>query len=298
VLEARDWRDRIVYFTEAPALELGGRMIPSDSLRRWSGGKIAKVRWLTLDAFAPYLELSAAEDLDRLRLNENFHPEWGDGWSAVGVVDPKVALLDREAPLRPLPIGTQRYRARIELFDHAKALTPAVRVASPGADQVLAGAAATTIHAVLPPPLTRLSMALGLVEIESDPELPAEIDAALRPRIEELVSRGMAFRRAQLLASHLSDRGVDAAGLEWHAIDLSVDRLEWGEAVGVGDLLQVGARLVVLCRDQGLDGVLDPDDLVFDLWKGARIRRIAQVFSGEGGLDLELARLRPSPSSG
>ena len=35
-------------------------------------------------------------------------PGWGDGWSVAGVVDPKLALLEPDAPLRPLPCNITR----------------------------------------------------------------------------------------------------------------------------------------------------------------------------------------------
>jgi hypothetical protein len=67
--------------------------------------------------------------------------------------------------------------------------------------------------------------------------------------------------------------------------------LVWGDDVGAGDLLQAGARVTVLWRDAGEPGRLDPADLVIDLFKGATIRRLDEVFLGDEGLALEVARL-------
>ena len=49
--------------------------------------------------------------------------------------------------------------------------------------------------------------------------------------------------------------------------------------------MQVGARWVVLYRDAGRVGVLDPEDLCLDFDQGASIRRLSDVFSGEGEVD-------------
>ena len=72
------------------------------------------------------------------------------------------------------------------------------------------------------------------------------------------------------------------------------------EAAGVaaGDLLQGGSRIVVLFRDQGEPGRLDRADLVFDYFKGARVRRLDDVFHEEGGLVLDWASTRPERPGG
>jgi hypothetical protein len=164
VLEAVDWRGRTVYFTEAPALMLGGREIDAAAIRPWSGGRIARVRWFTLDPFAPYLEVGAAGDLDRLRLVETFRPEWGEGWSVERTIDPRVVPLDAALALRPLGFGAERYAVRVELFDDERALTPAARAQSPGTDAADEGGG-TRAAVALPAPLVALSLAFGKTEI-------------------------------------------------------------------------------------------------------------------------------------
>jgi hypothetical protein len=292
VLEARDWHGDTIYFSEAPALALGGREAPSGALRPWPEDPSVKVRWFTVEGFAPFLEVGSADDLARFRLNDEFHPEWGDGWAVPGVVDPRLAQLEAGTPLRPLPFGTQRYAVRIELFAEPGALTPRRRLASPGADELLADARrGTRVVAELPPPLARLSGYFGRVEIAA----AAALEPAAAERLDALAAGGLAFVRTELLAGHLADNGTAAPALAWRPIDLAVDRPEWDTAVGLGDLLQAGPRVVVLFRDEGEAGRLDPADLAFDLWQGLRIRRLGEIFRGEGGLALEHAALPRPP---
>lgn len=295
VLAAEDWRGEPVWFSEAPALRLGGREIPRDALRPWPDDPRVKVRWFTVEGFAPYLEIASAADLERFRLNDNFHPEWGDGWTIAGQVDPRLVMLGAGSPLRPLPFGGQRYAVRVELFDEPQALTPRRRIASPAAEAVLADAAAgTSVVAALPAPLARLSATFGRPELAP----AAPLEAAVAERLAALTAAGLAFERAPLLAGHLADNGVAAAALAWQPIDLARERPPWGSAVGQGDLLQAGPRVVVLFRDEGEPGRLDPADLVFDLWQGLRIRRLDEIFRGEDGLELELATLAAARGDG
>ena len=169
VLEARTLTGATVWYTEAPALRLGGREVPGDRLRRWPGsGRLARVRWWTVEGFAPYLQVATADDLERFRLPGNFHPDWGSGWSIDGVVDPRNALLEPGSPLRPLPFGTQRWQVRIEIYAQRTAITPDERLASPGGDELLAGSALpTALVAALPAPLARLSAVFGVTQVEA-----------------------------------------------------------------------------------------------------------------------------------
>lgn len=287
VLEAKDWRGETIWFSEAPALAIGGREVSAAALRPWPDDPLVKVRWFTVEGFAPYLQVGTPEALDRFRLNDNFHPEWGDRWSVDGVVDPRLALLGAASPLRPLPFGLQRYAVRIELFAEPGALTPERRVSTPAAEALLADSSlAAEVVARLPPPLAVLSAAVGRVELD----VAAELDAATTARVDRLVEQRLAFDRERLLAEHVAATGTGVE-LAWLEIDLRVDRLVWGEDVGPGDLLQAGPRVVVLFRDEGESGRLDPADLVFDLWQGLHLRRIDEIFLGEESLELELATL-------
>jgi len=297
VLEARDWRGGSIWYSEAPALRLGGRDVPAAALRRPPDDPLIKVRWFTVEGSTPYLEVRDAADLTRFRVDDEFHPEWGSGWTVRGIVDPKLVFLEDDSPLRPLPFGTQRYAVRIEKFADSKALTPANRTSSPAAELAVEQPdRVTAVVAALPPPLDVLSAAFGRKEIEPAPDL----GPTLGERIDRLAAIRLAFERARLLRRHLESNSTPPESLVWRQIDLERTILAWGRDVSAGDLLQAGPRVVVLYRDQAEAGRLDSGDLVFDLWKGLHVRRIDQVFRSDGDFELQLARLRrpAAPESG
>lgn len=295
VLQARTPTGGEVWYTEAPALRLGDRQVPAERLRRWpESGRRARVRWWTVEGFSPYLSVAAADDADRFRMVETFHPEWGSGWSIAGLVDPRNVQLDAASPLKPLPFGVQRWQVRVELFADRAAITPSARAASPGGADALADAGAlTTVRATLPAPLARLSAVFGLTQIEPAPGAGAE----LRARLDEWRRRGLSFERSSVLREHVEAAGADPAALAWQAVDLSgAGTPRWRHAeddpgVAAGDLVQGGGRIVVLFRDEGEPGRLDRADLVFDFFKGAKIRRLDEVFHGSGELRVEWAPL-------
>ena len=64
-----------------------------------------------------------------------------------------------------------------------------------------------------------------------------------------------------------------------------------GGEVAPGDLVQSGERTVVLARDAGLPGRLDPADLALDFARGAKLLPLTAIFTGDGGLRLEWAPL-------
>ena len=301
VLEARTVGGGSVWYTEAPALRLGERVVPGDRRRRWpQRGRLARVRWCTVEGFAPYLAVGDESDLERFRLVETFHPEWGSGWSVAGVVDPRNVQLDAGSPLRPLPFGAQRWQVRIELFAERSAITPAERTSSPGGSEALADAGAgTALVAALPPPLARLSSVFGLTQVEAEPGAAAAVAA----RLDEWRRRGLAFERAALLREHVEGAGGDPAALAWRAFDVDRAAPVWSATAGAagvaaGDLVQGGGRIVVLFRDAGEPGRLDRADLVLDFHKGAKVRRLDEVFRAEGGLELEWAPLgRAAPGA-
>jgi hypothetical protein len=288
VLEARDWRGETIWFSEAPALRLGGREIPAAAIRRWPGEPIVRLLWLSVEGFAPYLEIASAADLDRFHFEEAFHAEWGRGWSVDGVVDPRAASLPASSPLRPLPFGTQRYAVRIERYADEQALTPQARWSSPGAEAAAADAAAgTSLVAALPAPLAAVSAAVGRTQLDPAAGLPAPVEN----RLQALHDRGAAVVGARLWAEHLAQAGTSVEALAWREVDVAGRALAWERDVSPGDVLQAGDRLVVLFRDAGEPGALDPADLAFDAARGLRLLRLDEIFAGEGGLDLELARL-------
>ncbi len=291
VLEARTFGGDTVWYTEAPALSLGSREIAATALRRWpAGGRAARVRWWTLEGFTPYLPVADGTALDRFELTGAFHPEWGAGWSVDGVVDPRNVQLEPGSPLRPLTFGSQRWQVRIEIFAAGQAMTPSQSASSAdGAAAMARPGAATALVAALPEPLARVSSVFGLTQVESAPDLAtAEAERILAWR-----RQGLVFERVGLLREHVEAAGGDVAALVWRRIDLDAAAPAWGGGAGVapGDLLQGGGRIVVAFRDEGEPGRLDRRDLVFDFFKGAKVRRIDEVFRDEGGLVLDWSPL-------
>lgn len=289
VLEAESFGGERIFFSDAPALSLGGHEIPKESIRPWPTDRRAVVRWLTIEGFAPYLAVASAADAERFRLVESFHPEWGTAWSIAGTVDPRLALLEAGSPLRPLPFGTQRYAARVELFDTEGALMPTARWSSPGAEVAMADPGRLpTVVAALPAPLAGISEAFGRTQLAPAADLPAELGASL----SELVARELAFEGQTLIAAHLAAAGVAADALEFRTVTLGAAGPRWGEQVGAGDLLRAGDRIVVLYRDVDGGGRLDPADLVFDTHRGLRVLAASAVFESDGvELRLDHARL-------
>ena len=286
VLEARTVTGRTVWYTEAPALELDGRAVPAADLAPWPPSRIARIRWLTVEGSTPWLEVDSEAAFERLRFVENFHPDWGSGWSADGLVDPRLPVVASDAGLRPLGFGVQRFAIRVELYAAAGALAPAARFSSPGAEDVIPHPEqVTTVTASLPAPLARLSRALGEPELS----LAKPIAPALAARGEELFRRDLAATGDGLIAEHLDESGRDAASLAFRTVEVGPRGPEWGSAAAPGDLLRAGGRIVVLYRDAGEPGRLDPADLAFDFEHGLRIERLAKLFRGDGGLLLDLA---------
>ena len=80
----------------------------------------------------------------------------------------------------------------------------------------------------------------------------------------------------------LGRSGVEYRNLEWVAVELGVDQRWGGEGAMEGDLLRVGNRWVVLLQDRGTEQILDRNDLCLDFDKGARMRLVGEVFTGEG----------------
>lgn len=276
-LEARDWRGRTIWYSAAPALSIGGRDVPTESIRPWPAERRVQIRWLTVEPFAPYLAVAEAADLDHFSLIETFHPDWGSGWSATGIVDPRPALLPADSELRPLPFGTQGYALRVELYDEPEALAPSKRWSSVGAAQL--GGGGTRVVAALAAPLATVSSTVGRLHLELLGDFGPELEA----RAAALVTDERVFRVPSLWIDHLAESGRTIGELEWRGVDLVEQRPEWPGEVAAGDLVQSGDRLVILFRDQGEAGRLDPADLVFDAARGLRILRLDQVFRGEEG---------------
>jgi hypothetical protein len=299
VLEARGRDGEPVYFTEATRLAFGDREVPAASLRVWDRGQIVRVRWLTVEGFKPYLEVASAAELDEFRLEEAYRADWPTTWTVPGSTAGRYALQRAEGVAERVPdFGTQRFAARIELWQGEEDLAPTARFVSPGAREAMERPDEfPTAVLALPGAVGPASRAFGLAQLEIAPTANSAPD--LRGRIDDLVARRLAFSRLGLLAATIRAAGRDPESLRWREIELGAgDGPRWGEgvagagAIAAGDLLQSGGRTVVLVRDAGAPGELDPDDLCLDFARGARLRPLREVFSGgPGELRLDWAAL-------
>lgn len=129
------------------------------------------------------------------------------------------------------------------------------------------------VAVLLPPPLDRLSAVFGLTQIETSRDLGDEGAA----QVARLDSLGLAFSRDPLLSAYV---GELPAAEEWTQTVLD-GSMAWGELVGVGDLVRVAQRVVVLYQDDG-DGGLDGEDLCLDFERGAVVAPLEEVFPGVG----------------
>lgn len=290
VLEAHERGGGTVYYTVAPALEIDGEPVPAEALRPWDRAGVVKIFWFTVEGPSPYVRLEAPAQLDRFAFTEFFRPEWPSAWSIPGRLEPRFSeSLEREAAeLEDRRFGTQRFQVRIEIFEHEDDPTPRRRFISAGGDALPEAVEAfPTVYAALPGPAGPASLAFGLTELEP----PASPGSELHARIAQLTRDRLAFSRVALVGEVIQAAGRSRSDLAWADVDLGAGP-PWGAgegAVGTGDLVRAGPRVVVLFRDRGIPGRLDREDLCFDYERGASVRPLSEVFSGEGLV--ELARL-------
>ena len=178
--------------------------------------------------------------------------------------------------------GSQRFHVRIEFFGQAGAIVPRLRMRSPGAAEVEAQSERfAAVTARLAAPLGAASAVFGLPQVE----VAEGADAAPAAAVVEFWRRGLAFSRLGVLRALLDGAGRSWEELDWRAVDLEQGP-RWGVGgAAPGDILRVGERFVVLVRDEGRRGWLDDGDLGFDFDKGAVLRRLEEVFTGEGLVD-------------
>jgi len=300
VLEAKSRSGEPVYYTEAPGLEIDGKPVPADALRRWDRPQRVKVFWFTVEGPAPYLKLKAPENLDRFTYTEFFRADWPTAWTIPGSVTSRFgqSLSRGEAGSEANVLGgertfgTQRYQVRIELFEGDKQITPSARYISPGSKALPDGAATfSTVYSAYPGAAGPASLAFGLTEIKPPPEPGAD----LQGRLTDLTEKHLAFSRLPLIRQVLAAAGTTSDDLDWHEVDLG-DGPAWSggesggagsdEGVSRGDLLRAGGRVVVLFEDRGTLGRLDRQDLCFDFEQGAAVLPLSEVFVGEGLLEL------------
>ncbi|RMH21519.1 MAG: hypothetical protein D6696_05580 [Acidobacteria bacterium] len=284
VLEARGRGGRPIYYTEARSLHFAGREapVPEASIRTWDRVPRVKVRWFTVEGPQPFLELADEAALEAFEMQLFFRPDWPDAWSVPGVVeaamDDHLDLDERDALGVVQRFGTQRYHARIELYPSDESVLPMSRYSSWGPQQLPQETARfPTVVATLPGALAPVSRVFGLSQLEP----PLGAPASLLARLRRLADQGLAFSRLTVLRDQLRYAGLAPDTASWRPIDLGGDN-RWGQEAAAGDLLRVGERVVVLFEDRGTAGVLDYQDLCFDFVRGAAIRTLDEVFSGEG----------------
>ena len=265
VVEARDWRGDEVFFTEAPALELHGRRVPKEAIRTWDRRLRVRTLWFTVEAFPPFAENG------EIAYRDVFQGEWPLTWSIVGDLAPSVEnyLPNQENPRRGGRFGTQRYKVRVEVLGPESDILPRQSLDSWGGERLPAEAARfPTVVVALAAPLDSLSRVFGLPQRE-----PVGED-----RIAEWQHQDLAFSRLTLLRRWVDDIGSPFSDLAWDEVDL-----EGGtEFAPVGEPLRAGERVVWLLEDRGVLDRLDREDLCLDFERGARVRRLADVFAGDG----------------
>lgn len=293
--------DDEVYFTEAEALEVDGRRLEAEELRRWPEQRRARVRWFTIEGTPPFIDWSERGRLPRYE--PAFRPEWGAGWTVPGDVRPRNDNLaygvDR---LGSASFGTARYHARVEVYASGNNLTPIGRYPSPAVadDGATVDPAASSVTAVLPSPLQTASSVYGLPQVEGLPS-----DGELEARFKRMAGAGLLFSRNRVLRGVLAEAGRDWESIDWTPLDLAAPEAEaavWGDGVLAGDVLRVGSRVVFAFRDaleapaepeepeepdsdaaiEIKPGVVDYSDLCLDYSRGAAVRRLGDVFAGGG----------------
>lgn len=311
VLEAKGRGGEAVYYTEAPALQIGGKRIDGEALRRWDRPWLAKIFWFTVEGPAPYIEVKSLEHIDRVAFTEYFHLEWPLVWSVPGQLESRFdqslvrngSLVGSVAGRRVF--GTQRYQVRIELFEDEDNLTPKLRLISPGGRELAAGAPDfPTVYAAYPGPAGPASLAFGLTQIEpvatpqEEPSAAKTANTDMIRRLAELTESRIFFSRLALIREVIQAAGLSPDEVTWTDVDLEEGPFWSGTAkaarstkaqllgVSRGDLLRAGGRVVVLYEDQGVEGRLDREDLCFDFEQGARVLRLSDVFEGQGLLEL------------
>jgi hypothetical protein len=286
VLEARARDGSPVYYTEAGALEIGGRAIPPERLLRWDDdAQHVRLLWFTVEPWARFVALDPGEDLDQIHFQEFFHPEWPMEWAVEGRLDARSDDQVEAGVLEERSFGTQRYQVWVELHADGRSLVPTSRFSSWGTAELETRADQfPRVSAMLAGPAGLPSAMFGLTGVVPPPDAPQ----ALLDEIDRRAEKRLLWSDRWLLREILRSTGRDLQALDWQRIELEHGP-HWAGAVAAGDLLRVGGRWVLAYRDFDGDGTLGPADLCLDFEKGAAIRRVGDVFIGIG--EIEWARL-------
>lgn len=281
VLEGRRRDGTAIFYTEAQRLRIGSAEVDPDALSHWDRTTEIKVRWFTIEPTRTELVVQSVEDLDGLRFEPIFRPEWPISWSVPLTVDPKFDDgLDPER--RRQPFGTVRVHVRVELFGPEQQLVPVARYASPEAEGVVQGQPVPTVVVSLPGRLRLATSAFGLTHLSLETVEPTVVAQAA-----ELGERRLASSLPTLLGSELRRRGIDPASASWSTIDFVEREVPWSTAgVGPGSVLRVGGRVVFLLADTNASGRLDAADLCLDFDRGAAVRPLEEVFGVGGAVEL------------
>ncbi len=275
VLEAESWQGQPVYYTEAARLELPDGEVEPERLRPWAGPAEIRVLWFSIEAAKPYVEVSTLAELDALEFREFFLPDWPRTWTVSGKWGATSAGVNLPRGVERLPFGTRRFHVRIELFGPESTIRPRQRFQSwTGAELRSNLEHFPTVLSRLDGVLARPSAVFGLPQIEPTAQASPEARAAIGERRRER----LAFSRLAVIDAALDTAGLDPDDLEWQAVELT------GEAAweSPGDLVRVGDRWVLTYLDRGVEDRLDYEDLCIDFDKGAAIRRLGDIFVGEG----------------
>lgn len=287
VLEARDGDGGSVWYTEAPRLVVDGVEIAEEAVEPWRRRPEEKVRWFTVEGLQPYLEVDPEGDLSRFEVRPFLRSTWPLGWVVPGEIDAaNDDALERVTAVSEQRFGIQRYLVQIELYELQDEMLPSRRIRSPGPEMLAdRPEQVTAVRMRLPGPLGPASEVFGSTQIEIEGTEPSD---ALQQAIDDLARRDLAFSRFTVIRDQIRGAGRRAADLRWAPAEPGTD-VRWGADLVAGDLLRAGDRVVVVFEDRGTAGILDDDDLCFDYVQGAAVRRLGDVFTGEG--QLELARL-------
>jgi hypothetical protein len=280
VVQAETFSGNTIYFTEAKHLVLDGVEIADELLQPWESSNEPRILWFTVEGYTPFLEVSSVEALASFHFQDQFRADWPRTWSIPGDLRPRGEReLARGALDGIARFGTQRFHVRVEIFGPESQITPRLRIQSlSAADLPERIDSISTVVSTLPEPLAISTSVYGLTQIEPQPDSAPGVADQLNSWFEKEI----AFSRLKVLRQHLQRSGVVYGDLDWVPVELGVDRF-WGrEGAAEGDLLRVGNRWVILLQDRGLPGELDRDDLCLDFDKGARIRIVGEVFTGDG----------------
>jgi hypothetical protein len=285
VLEARGRDEQPVYYTEATALRIGGRDVPAEQLRRWNEDWHARVLWFTVEPWTHYVALEPSQRLDRVRFQEFFHPDWPMEWVIEGRLDARSDEQVETTVDEDRTFGTQRFQVWVEMYEEEGALVPSARYRSWGMDDLEQHVDEfPTVSALLPGPAGVASAVFGLTAVD----LPPNASEQLRQDLARRAEKRLLYESVGLLRKLLLSAGRELDALDWQRTELAAGP-RWDSEVALGDLVRVGARWVIAYRDADGDGALGADDLCLDFEKGAAIRRLGEVFVGEG--EIEWARL-------